>query len=47
MQVNLYKKKQAHRHRKQIYSYQKLKREEKDKLGVYGIKVDEQQEFVV
>lgn len=37
MQMNLYKKKQTHRHRKQIYGYQKLKREEKDKLGVYGI----------
>ena len=35
MQMNLYKKKQAHRHRKQIYGYQKWKREGKEKLGVW------------
>ena len=33
--MNLYaKQKQAHRHRKQTYGYQKGRRVEKDKLGV-------------
>ena len=34
MQMNLYKN-LYHRHRKQIYGYQKWTREGKDKLGVW------------